>query len=251
MADLEFLTLVNGDRIAYQRTEGRGPGILWLGGFHSDMHGTKAEAVAAWAARRGRAVLRFDYFGHGLSSGDFRNGTISHWRDNALAVLDTLAKGPQILVASSMGGWIAMLLAHRRPERIAGLLLIAPAADFTEALMWQRMPEDVRRQVVETGSWLYEPENDEPYPITRGLIEDGRSNLVLHSTLEPAYPVRILHGMADTDVPWQHGLKLAETIKGDVRFTLVQKATHRLSTPSDLKLIERTLDGLTEDAASC
>jgi pimeloyl-ACP methyl ester carboxylesterase len=247
MAEPNFLALVNGDRIAYHLAEGRGPGILWLGGFHSDMHGTKAEAVADWAARRGRASLRFDYFGHGQSSGDFRDGTISRWRDNALAVLDRLANGPQILVASSMGGWIAMLLARLRPERIAGLLLLAPAADFTEVLMWQHMPEEVRRQVVEQGSWLHQPENDEPYPITRALIEDGRNNLVLNSTLEPAYPVRILHGMADTDVPWQHGLKLAETIKGDVSFTLVQQATHRLSRPSDLKLIERTLDGLAED----
>jgi pimeloyl-ACP methyl ester carboxylesterase len=247
MAGPDFLTLVNGDRIAYHLAEGSGPGILWLGGFNSDMRGTKAEAVADWATRRGRAGLRFDYFGHGQSSGEFRDGTISHWRDNALAVLDRLAKGPQILVASSMGGWIAMLLARLRPERIAGLLLIAPAADFTEVLMWQRMPGEVRCQLVETGSWLHQPENGEAYPITRGLIEDGRNNLVLTSTIEPAYPVRILHGMADTDVPWQHGLKLAETIKGDVSFTLVQQATHRMSRPSDLKLIERTLDGLAED----
>jgi|WetSurMetagenome_2_1015567.scaffolds.fasta_scaffold131711_2 pimeloyl-ACP methyl ester carboxylesterase len=247
MADPNFLALVNGDRLAYHLAEGSGPGILWLGGFHSDMRGTKAEAVADWATRRGRASLRFDYFGHGQSSGDFCDGTISHWRDNALAVLDRLVKGPQILIASSMGGWIAMLLAKQRPGRIAGLLLIAPAADFTEVLMWQRMPEEVRRQLVETGSWLHRPENDEAYPITRGLIEDGRNNLVLNSTLEPSYPVRILHGMADTDVPWQHGLKLAETIKGDVTFTLVQQATHRMSRPSDLKLIERTLDGLVED----
>jgi pimeloyl-ACP methyl ester carboxylesterase len=251
MAGPHFLEHANGERIAYRLAEGRGPGIMWLGGFHSDMNGNKAQAVAAWAARRGRACLRFDYFGHGASSGDFRQGTISCWRDDAIAVLDRVAKGPQILVGSSMGGWIAMLLAHLRPERIAGLLLIAPAADFTEVLMWQKMPPEVRRRIMEEGSWLRPSDYEEPYPVTRELIEDGRSNLVLDGALTPNYPVRLLHGMADTDVPWLHGLKLAETIQGDVTMTLVKAADHRLSTPSDIRLIERMLDGLVQDLEKC
>jgi len=251
MADQNFLELVNGEKIAYRLAAGRGPGVLWLGGYHSDMNGTKAQAVAAWAARKGRASLRFDYFGHGASSGDFRVGTISRWRDDALAVLDKLAEGPQILAGSSMGGWIAMLLARLRPERIAGLLLIAPAADFTEVLMWNAMPEEMRRRIMEEGYLLRQGDDGESYPVTREIIEDGRNNLVLGSTIAPDYPVRILHGMADADVPWRHGLKAAESFRGDVTMTLVQRADHRLSAPADIALIERTLDGLAEDTKPC
>lgn len=247
MADPLFLDRINGERVAYLRTEGRGPGILWLGGFHSDMNGVKAQAVAAWAARAGRASVRFDYFGHGRSSGDFRKGTISHWRNDALAMLNTVAKGPQILVASSMGGWLAMLLAHARPQRIAGMLLIAPAPDFTEALMWAKMPADVRRQIMEEGSWLRRSEYEEPYPITRELIEDGRHNLVLDRPLELPVPIRILHGLDDRDVPWEHGFKLMDVLAADAAFTVVKGADHRMSTPENLKLIQRTLVGLIED----
>lgn len=247
MADPLYLHRINGERVAYLKTEGRGPGILWLGGFHSDMNGTKAQAVADWAARTGRASLRFDYFGHGRSSGDFRSGTISAWRNDALAVLDTVAKGPQILVASSMGGWIAMLLAHQRPKRIAGMLLVAPAPDFTEALMWSKMPAEIQRQIMEEGSWLRETEYEAPYPITRELIEDGRHNLVLDRPLDLRVPVRILHGMADRDVPWEHGFKLMDVLAQDATFTVVKGADHRMSAPENLKLIERTLERLMED----
>ncbi len=248
MADLSTIDRGNGERVAYRRLEGRDPGVMWLGGYHSDMDGNKAQAVAAWAGRSGRACLRFDYYGHGRSSGDFRLGTISRWRDDALAVLDTVAQGPQILVGSSMGGWISLLLARARPERIAGLLLIAPAADFTEVLIWQRLPEAAQRQVLEEGSWLRPSDHgDEPYPVTRKLIEDGRSNLVLNLKTAPGVPVRILHGMADQDVPWQHALTTVEAIEGDVSLTLVKHGDHRLSRPADLVLIERTLDGLVRD----
>lgn len=237
-----------GEQIAYRRLAGRGPGVMWLGGFHSDMNGTKAQALAAWAARTGRACLRFDYYGHGQSSGDFRKGTISRWRDDALAVLDRVADGPQVLAGSSMGGWLAMLLARARPERIAGLLLIAPAADFTERLIWPRLPDAARKQILEEGSWLRPSEyGEEPYPITRTLIEDGRANLVLDETTALEVPVRILHGMADADVPWQHGLAVADAIEGDVSLTLVKHADHRLSKPADLVLIERTLEGMVKD----
>lgn len=247
MADPLFLDRINGERVAYIRTDGRGPGILWLGGFHSDMNGIKAQAIAAWAARTGHASVRFDYYGHGRSSGDFRQGTISHWRNDALAILKTVAKGPQILVASSMGAWIAMLLAHARPERIAGMLLVAPAPDFTEALMWAKMPSEIRRQIMEEGRWLRRSDYEEPYPITRELIEDGRQNLVLDRPLNLDVPVRILHGMADRDVPWEHGFKLMDVLEQGATFTVVKDADHRMSTPENLMLIERTLEGLIED----
>ena len=239
-----------GERLAYAWRGGVGPGIVWLGGFRSDMEGTKAQAVDAWAARTGCACLRFDYFGHGRSSGDFLQGTISRWKGDALAVLDALSEGPQILVGSSMGGWIAMLAAKARPLRVAGLLLIAPASDFTEALMWEQMPEEARRALLQDGVWRRESVHaEECYPITRVLIEDGRWNLILDERHALPFPVRILQGMADPDVPWPHALKLANAIDGDVTVTLVKDGDHRLSKPSDLKLLERTLDALLEDVS--
>jgi len=233
------------ETIAYESRAGKSPGIMWLGGFKSDMTGTKASALDAIAAREGHAFLRFDYFGHGQSSGDFRNGTITRWRDDALDVLDRLTQGPQILVGSSMGGWISLLLARARPERIAGMLLIAPAADFTEALMWARLPDDAKRQIMEEGEWLRPSDYDpDPYPITRALIEDGRKNLILEDRIALSCPVRILQGMQDPDVPWSHALKLVNAIDGDVMLTLVKNGDHRLSTDRDLRLIEETLTGL-------
>lgn len=247
MADPLTFARQDGQTIAYRRLAGRGPGILWLGGFHSDMLGSKAQALSAWAMREGRAFLRFDYFGHGESSGEFQNGTISRWRADALAVLDGLTEGPQILVASSMGGWIATLLAQLRPERVAGLLLIAPAPDFTEDLIWAKMPPDIRQTVMEKGLWLHDCPPDAPCPITRGLIEDGRNNLVLHSAVTVNGPVRILHGSADQDVPWRQGVRLVDCLQGDVTFTLVKGADHRMSSPANLALIERTLETLLKD----
>ena len=233
------------ETIAYESRAGKSPGIMWLGGLKSDMTGTKASALDAIAAREGHAFLRFDYFGHGQSSGDFRNGTITRWRDDALDVLDRLTQGPQILVGSSMGGWISLLLARARPERIAGMLLIAPAADFTEALMWARLPDDAKRQIMEEGEWLRPSDYDpDPYPITRALIEDGRKNLILEDRIALSCPVRILQGMQDPDVPWSHALKLVNAIDGDVMLTLVKNGDHRLSTDRDLRLIEETLTGL-------
>ena len=251
MTDPAYLPCQDGEQIAYHRVAGRGPGLVWLGGFQSDMNGTKAQAIAAFAAREGRACLKFDYFGHGASSGAFENGTISRWRDDAVAVLDSLTEGPQVLVASSMGGWIAMMLAAARPERIAAMVLIAPAPDFTEVLMWDRMPPDVRRAIAQDGCWQYQPDGGEGYPITRALIEDGRNCLVLDKTLNLAGPVRILHGEADKDVPWQHGLRLMDVLTGDVTFTLVKGADHRLSSAANLALIVRTLEGVLQDLESC
>ncbi len=249
MADPLTFARNDGETIAYRRISGRGPGILWLGGFHSDMTGSKAQALSQWAEREGRAFLRFDYFGHGASSGQFGQGTISRWRDDALAVLDRLTDGPQILVGSSMGGWNATLLARARPERVAGLLLIAPAPDFTEDLIWTKMPPDMRRTVMETGQWLRESPDEAPYPITKALIEDGRNNLVLNAKLAVNGPVRILHGSADKDVPWGQGFKLVDCLEGDVTFTVVKGAGHRLSSPANLQLIEGTLDRMLKDLA--
>ena len=251
MADHLTFLRDDGASIAYRRHSGCGPGILWLGGFHSDMTGTKAQALSQWAEQNERAFLRFDYFGHGASSGDFRDGTISRWRDDAVAVLDALTEGPQVLVGSSMGGWMAVLLAHLRPERVAGMLLIAPAPDFTEDLIWAKMPREVRKIVKEEGAWLYENAYEAPYPITRALIEDGRHNLVLNRTLKTAAPIRILHGFDDRDVPWTQGFKLVDCIAGDVAATLVKGADHRFSEQDNLRLIERTLDILVKEIASC
>jgi pimeloyl-ACP methyl ester carboxylesterase len=242
---LETLLREDGETIAYLRSYGKQPQTLWLGGFKSDMGGTKAEALAAWAARTGRAYLRFDYFGHGRSSGQFRDGTITRWRDDALAVLDRLCEGPQILVGSSMGAWIALLAARLRPEKIAGLLLIAPAADFSEALIWARMSPEMRREVMENGEWLRPSAyQDGPYPITRALIEDGRRHLILGDAIALSCPVHILQGMRDPDVPWQHAMRLVDQLAGNPVLTLIKNGDHRLSTPADLARIEHALDGL-------
>jgi pimeloyl-ACP methyl ester carboxylesterase len=235
----------DGETIAYLKRGGKSPGVVWLGGFHSDMNGTKARALDSWAEVRGRAYLRFDYFGHGASSGAFRDGTITRWRDDALAVLDKLCDGPQVLVGSSMGAWIALLIARARPEKVAALLLLAPAADFSEALIWARMTPDIRREVMERGAWQRPSAyGDGPYPITRALIEDGRRHLVLDAPIEIACPVHILQGMKDPDVPWQHALKLVETLSGNPVLTLIKNGDHRLSTPEDIELIAHTLDAI-------
>ena len=195
----------NGETIAYLRRDGKSPGVIWLGGFHSDMNGAKAQALDYWAETRGRTFLRFDYYGHGASSGNFRKGTIGRWRDDALRVLDELSAGPQLLVGSSMGAWIALLTARLRPERIGALLLLAPAPDFTEVLIWDALPDEARREILEKGEWLRPSAYEAPYPITRALIEEGRDHLLLHAPIRLACPVHILHGMKDADVPWQIG----------------------------------------------
>lgn len=249
MPDFFTFAREDGESIACRQNIGKGPGILWLGGFRSDMTGTKAAALASWAAEEGRSFLRFDYFGHGASSGDFCDGSISRWRDDALAVLDHLTEGPQILVGSSMGGWMASLLAHHRAERIAGMLLIAPAPDFTEDLIWARMPQEVRDEVMDKGEWLYQAA--ETYPITRRLIESGRDNQVLNRPLNVNGPVRILHGTADADVPWKQGLRLFECIGTNATFTLVKGADHRMSEPPQLALIKQTLDAMIAEIEAC
>ncbi len=242
---MEKLLREDSETIAYSRRAGKTPGIVWLGGFHSDMQGTKAVALDQWAEANGRAFLRFDYFGHGASSGNFREGTITRWRDDALAVLDGLTQGPQVLVGSSMGAWIALLAARLRPERLAGMLLIAPAPDFTERLIWRQMPDHIQKQIMESGEWLRPSLYDErPYPITRALIEDGRKHLLLDGPIEMDIPIHILQGMRDPDVPWQHAIELTGRLSGNPVITLIKRGDHRLSTPDDLRRIEWLLGEL-------
>ena len=234
--DAGRLSRGNGHALAWRRVRGRGPTVVWLGGFHSDMTGTKAQALADWAAAEGRAFLRFDYFGHGQSSGAFADGTISQWREDALAVIDGLIDGPVVLVGSSMGGWLAVLAALARPERVAALALVAPAADFTEALIRPALSPEALAAIARDGSWrrpsAYE---DGAYAITRTLLEDGAQWCVLPGPVAVTAPVRILQGGQDPDVPWRHALALTEALTSeDVVFTLVRDGDHRLSRPQDL-----------------
>ena len=234
---------------------GAGPGLFWLGGFKSDMKGTKAEALSDWGRAQGRPCVRFDYSGHGESAGEFVAGTITRWLEESLAVFEGYCRGPQVIVGSSMGGWLALLLARElrkragigrpAPASIAGLVLIAPAVDFTEVLMWQRFPPEVKRQIEEQGAWLRPSEySSEPYPITRGLIEDGRSHLLLGGMIETGCPVRILQGVLDPDVPWNHAVELTSRLaQDDVVLTLVKDGDHRLSRPED---IERLIAAVAE-----
>jgi pimeloyl-ACP methyl ester carboxylesterase len=224
-----------GDQIAWRRVDGAGPTVVWLGGFRSDMAGTKAQALADWAAAIGRGFIRFDYFGHGQSSGAFTGGTISRWRADALAVIDQLTEGPLVLVGSSMGGWLACLAALARPQRLAGLVLLAPAADFTERLLRREMDAEDRLALARDGVWMRRSDYGDPDPITRQLLEDGARWSILPGPIALGVPVRILQGQVDDAVPWRHALTLAEAIEDpDLVFTLIRDGDHRLSRPQDL-----------------
>jgi pimeloyl-ACP methyl ester carboxylesterase len=240
------LTRPDGHSIAYHSLAGKMPGVLFCGGFQSDMTGTKATALEAACRAAGRAYTRFDYFGHGQSTGMFTDGTVGRWTDDAIAVLDNIARGPQVLVGSSMGGWIMLLAALARPERVRGLVGIAAAPDFTEALMWQRFPAEVKRQLETEGVW-HEPSQyaDEPYPITMRLIAEGRHHLLLDGPIPFDGPVRLLHGMADADVPWQHALRLIDALTSrDATLTLVKNGDHRLSEPADIERLTAVVEAL-------
>jgi pimeloyl-ACP methyl ester carboxylesterase len=259
---LKFLDIGDGSErraIAVRALAGAPPGLLWLGGYKSDMKGTKAQALADWAERERRACVRFDYSGHGESSGAFTDGTIGRWLADSLAVFDACCRGPQILIGSSMGGWLALLLARalrRRPPppqagedkveapaSVAGLVLVAPAVDFTEELMWKRFTPEIKRELDETGFWTrpsdYAPE---PYIVTRQLIEEGRNHLLLGGMIETGCPVRILQGVEDPDVPWQHAKALVARLAcDDVVLTLVKDGDHRLSRPDDIERLIRAV----------
>lgn len=241
-----------GLRLAFERQAGAKPTFMWCGGFKSDMSGTKAQALAEWARVRGQGFVRFDYSGHGQSDGAFTDGTIGAWAGDALGIIDQVTEGPLVLVGSSMGGWISLLASRARPRRIAGLLLIAPAADFTERLMWASFPIEVRRQIEETGRWerpsAYDPE---PYVITRRLIEDGRTHLLMDGPIPFAGPVRILQGGRDPDVPAAHAEALSELIQSpDLRFDLIPDGDHRLSRPQDIDRLIGVANELADRLAS-
>ena len=232
---LAYIDGPNGARIAYRKVEGTGPTVVWLGGFRSDMLGMKAEALAEWAIRKRRAYVRFDYTGHGESEGRFAEGTIGAWRADALAVIDTLTEGPLILIGSSMGGWLACLVALARPDRVSGMVLVAPAADFTSALMEPEMDDAARADMARTGVWMRPSDYGDPYPITRALIDEGRAWSILPGPVAIDVPVRVLQGGRDPDVPWKHALALHEALSTHEKvFTLIDDGDHRLSRPQDL-----------------
>jgi pimeloyl-ACP methyl ester carboxylesterase len=233
-----------GRSIAYHLTPGQGPGVVFLGGLRSDMEGTKALFLEDWARGAGRAFLRFDYSGHGRSSGDFTDGCIGDWAEDALAAISALTRGPQVLVGSSMGGWISLLVARSGRVPLAGLVGIAAAPDFTEDGMWAEFSEDERRTLMSEGR-IARPSDysDAPYIITRRMIEDGRQRLVLRSPLRLEVPVRLLQGSADTDVRPEVARHLFDHLDGDdIRLTLVKGADHRFSTPDCLDLVRAAVE---------
>ncbi len=241
-------------RIAYRFRAAAGskkPGVVWLGGFKSDMELTKALALDAMCARDGRSFLRFDYSGHGVSGGDFEAGSIGRWLEESVTVIRAVSQVPQVWVGSSMGGWIALLAARElaasgETERLAGMVLIAPAVDFTEALLWPRLPEEARTAILRDGRFerpsAYSPE---PYVYTRKLIEDGRRHLLLGGIVRSFAPVRILQGMKDPDVPYQHAMTLVEHMPMDpVALTLIRDGDHRLSREEDIRLLIEAVEGM-------
>jgi pimeloyl-ACP methyl ester carboxylesterase len=253
-APLKFRDRKRGPRLAYrhENPQAGGIGLLWLGGLKSDMTGTKAEALAEAARMAARACLRFDYSGHGASKGDFADFTLSDWLADTREMFLNVAWGEQVLIGSSMGGYIALLLARWLAEhapgelaRIRGMVLIAPAADMTEALMWRRFDTSARQKIAQEGRWLMPSAYGEGYVITKRLIEDGRKHLILNQAVHVGYPMRILHGSEDPDVPWQHGFELFNRIVGnDVSFTLIKNGDHRLSTARDIRMILDTIDSV-------
>jgi len=231
-------------RISVRARTGTSPGLIWLGGFNSDMTGTKALSLDAWASGHCRACVLFDYSGHGESGGAFIDGTIGRWLEESTAVFERFCRGPQVVIGSSMGGWLALLLARelRRaattpPASLAGMVLIAPAVDFTEELMWKKFTPAARRELEESGAWQRPSQyGNEPYLITRRLIEEGRQHLLLGGLIETACPVRILQGVEDPDVPWGHAVELVSRLgQDDVVLSLVKDGDHRLSRPEDLE----------------
>lgn len=242
---LQFIDGPNGS-LAYRQNRADGPGIVWLGGFRSDMLGTKASFLDEWARQRKRSFVRFDYSGHGESDGKFEDGTITNWIGDSNAILNQVADGLQILVGSSMGGWIATALAIANPDRIAAIVFIAPAPDFTERLMWPSLTEDQRQALTSDGRLELPSEySSEPEIITDALFKDGRLNLVMNGPIPIHCPVKIYHGMNDTVVPWHHGVEFASLLESnDVEITLTKNGDHRLSEPDDLERLERAISTL-------
>ncbi len=249
-AQAQRFSLKDGGWLSYHHTPARDgtqkkPGVMFLTGFRSDMQGAKAVFLEGWCKERDLSFLRFDYRGHGQSSGRFEDGTIGQWKEDVLTALDHLTQGPQILVGSSMGGWLMLLAALQRPERIAGLVGVASAPEFTEIMLNQRFDERQRKRLLEEGV-VHVPSCDggDSYPITRALIEDGKNHTLLHAPIAIDCPVRLMHGMADVDVSWQRSIAVAERLTSDnVRVQLLKNGDHRMNTPEGLA----TLGGLVEE----
>jgi pimeloyl-ACP methyl ester carboxylesterase len=242
MGDTQFIETAQGRRLAFHRTEGKGPWVVFLGGLKSDMEGTKAVFLEEWARREGRAFLRFDYSGHGESSGTFEEGCIGDWAEDTLAAVEALTEGPIVPVGSSMGGWQALLLCRARPERVAGLVTIAAAPDFTEDSYWAGFSADQKAQLEAEGRVELPSDYMEPYVITKRMIEDGRARLVLRQPLDLPFPVRFLQGTADTAVKTEVAIRLLEHASGpDMQLRLVKDADHRFSDERCLGLILQAL----------
>ncbi len=243
--DAKFLDTEQGRRIAYHKTEGTGPGVVFLGGFASDMEGTKAVFLEDYAKKSGRAFLRFDYSGHGQSSEKFADGSIGDWAADAKAAITSLTEGPQILVGSSMGGWMSLLMAKQIPDRIAGMVTIAAAPDFTEDSMWGWFTDAQKQELEENGQVEMPSDYGQPYTITKRLIEEGRDQLVLRSPLDLPFPVRFLQGTDDEDVEMSVALRLLDHATGpDMRLTLQKGADHRFSEPEELSIIENAIENI-------
>lgn len=241
---IRYLTRPDGERLAFRDTAGTGPTIVWIGGFRSDMEGTKALVLEAAARERGWAFVRYDHFAHGQSSGEWRQATIGRWREDAIALIDRL-DGPVIPVGSSMGGWIALLLALARPERMAGLVLVNPAQDFTERLMWPGLADHERQAILRDGETVIVEEGLGPYVLTRAMFEEARTWLLLDAPIPLTAPVHILQGRADAVVPWRHAMALTEQLSGgDVRLDLIEGGDHRLSGPADLERLIATVEDM-------
>jgi pimeloyl-ACP methyl ester carboxylesterase len=239
------LRRADGVELAWKSLAGVGPAIVFLPGYKSDMEGSKALFLAGWAAEAGRAFLRLDYSGHGVSGGGFEDGTIGLWTEDALAIVDSVTQGPLVLVGSSMGGWIGLHIALARRNRVAGFIGIAAAPDFTETLVWAHMPEVARARLMAEGVIYAPSEYGDPLPFTRALIEDGRHRLLLNDRIPLTCPVRLLQGQRDAEVPWQTALAIAEKMESaDVRVTLIKDGDHRLSRERDLTLLRETVEGL-------
>jgi pimeloyl-ACP methyl ester carboxylesterase len=242
MTEIQHLTRPDGETLAFKRVEGAGPTVVWIGGFRSDMEGSKALALDAAAQARGWSFVRYDHFAHGQSSGDWRRATIGRWREDAIALIDSL-EGPVIPVGSSMGGWVALLAALARPERMAGLVLINPAQDFTERLMWPMLADHERQAILREGETLVVEDGLGSYVLTRTMFEEARNWLLLDGAVEIAAPVHILQGRADEVVPWRHAVALADRLTGgDVALELIEGGDHRLSTPADLDRLVETVE---------
>jgi len=238
----QILTRENGTSIAYNKLEGNLPGLIFMSGFMSDMNGSKALALEQHCQERGLAFLRFDYMGHGNSSGNFTDGTIGLWAQNALTAFDELTEGPQIIIGSSMGGWMMILTAVSRPERVAGLVGIAAAPDFTEDLLPKQLTEIQLSKIQEDGFVVIPSEYEIPYTITKKLLDDGTQHLVLRNEIPLDCPVRLLHGLEDTSVPWKTALKIQNMVRSkDVEVTLIKNGNHRLSREEDLEKLKKTV----------